>query len=202
MLRSPLLWVVLVVAAAFPVTLWLLRPTAGPLPVLGRAPEFELVSEAGEPFDDGQLDGAVYVANFFFTRCTTICPMLTRSMARLQDGLDAVGDREIRLISFSVDPGYDRPAILASYAEGNGADPTRWSFLTGDPEKVRAVVEGGFKTAMGDAVIDGAGMLEIAHTGKFVLVDRRGWIRGYFDSDPAGLDELLREALRLVRTEH
>ncbi len=176
------------------VTLTALRPflrrEPPPPPVLRRLPPFELVDQNHKTFSLSDLQDQVWVANFIFTRCGSICPILTSRMAGLQERYETYGVDEIKLLSISVDPEYDTPDVLKDYAELNGADPERWTFLTGDLEAVRALVIEGFATGMGERVEDDAGMMDIAHTGKFVIIDPRGGIRGYYDSDTEGLDEV------------
>ena len=159
-------------------------------PVLRRLPPFELVDQNNKSFSLSDLQDKVWVANFIFTRCGSICPILTHQMAALQERYDTYGVDEIRLLSISVDPEYDTPDVLRDYAARNGADPERWTFLTGDLEAVRALVIEGFATGMGDQIEEDAGMMDISHTGKFVIVDPSGGIRGYYDTDPEGLDEI------------
>lgn len=178
----------------------LLRHEPPPPPVLGRLPEYSLLDTTGRRFGSAQLAGDVYVADFVFTRCTSICPLLTRAMARLAERYEREGEEGIRLVSFTVDPEFDTPERLAAYAAENGADPARWTFLTGTPEAVREVVVGGFRTAMGDVETLEGGLIDVAHTGKFVIVDQRGGIRGYYDTDESGLDEIFHRS-RHVREE-
>jgi protein SCO1/2 len=176
------------------VTLTALRPflrrEPPPPPVLRQLPAFELVDQNHKTFSLSDLQDQVWVANFIFTRCGSICPILTHQMASLQERYETYGFDEIKLLSISVDPEYDTPDVLKEYAELNGADPERWTFLTGDLEAVRALVIEGFATAMSEQLENEAGMMDIAHTGKFVIVDRQGAIRGYYDSDQEGLDEV------------
>jgi len=159
-------------------------------PVVRRLPPFELVDQNHKTFSLSDLQDQVWVANFIFTRCGSICPILTHQMATLQERYDTYGVDEIKLLSISVDPEYDTPDVLRDYAARNGADPGRWTFLTGDLEAVRSLVVEGFATGMGDAIEDDAGMMDISHTGKFVIVDPSGGIRGYYDTDTEGLDEI------------
>jgi len=176
------------------VTLTALRPflrrEPPPPPVVRQLPAFELVDQSHNPFSLNDLEDHVWVANFIFTRCGSICPILTRQMAALQERYEAYGVDEIKLLSISVDPEYDTPDILKDYAKANGADPERWTFLTGDLQAVRALVIDGFATGMGEQLENEAGMMDISHTGKFVIVDSKGGIRGYYDTDPDGLDEI------------
>jgi len=167
-----------------------LRREPPPPPVIRQLPPFELVDQNHKPFYLSNLEGHVWVVNFIFTRCGSICPILTRQMALLQERYETYGVDEIKLLSISVDPEYDTPDVLKDYAALHGADPGRWTLLTGDLDAVRSLVVDGFATGMGEQITDDAGMMDISHTGKFVIVDPSGAIRGYYDSDREGLDEV------------
>jgi protein SCO1/2 len=167
-------------------------------PVLGVLPAFALTNERGEPFGSADLRGKVWVANFIFTRCPTVCPLFTRKMGSLQPMAGEFGTA-LHLVSFSVDPQYDRPEVLRAYAEKAGADPSRWTFLTGDAEAIRATVMEGFKVSVGreGPAEDFAG---IFHGTQFVLVDGEGRVRGYYASGEAeAVDKLRREMALLAR---
>jgi protein SCO1/2 len=139
------------------------------------------------------------VANFIFTRCPTICPVFTQKMARFQKQTDEFGG-QLALVSFSVDPEYDTPERLTAYAAKHGADPARWSFLTGDYQQLKGIIVGGFKMAMGRNEEDPQDLPNIFHGSHFVLVDRTGEIRGYYNSEHDDeVERLLREAKQLVR---
>lgn len=199
-LRSPFLWAFLIGIVSLTLIRPLLRHEPAAPPLLGSLPAFELVSSTGAPFGSVDLEGQVYVANFIFTRCVTICPRLTASMDRLQRRLDDAGVEGVRLVSITVDPDYDTPERLAAYADARGIELRRWTLLTGERERVERLVTEGFRTPMGSAEPGAGGAVDVAHTGKFVLVDGSGGIRGYFDSDAGGLDEIFHRA-RHVRDE-
>ena len=110
-----------------------------------------------------------------FTRCVSICPLLTQSMARLDKRYEANGVDGIHLVSFTVDPEYDTPEVLRKYGELYEIDPARWTLVTGDPAEVRRAVVGGFKTAVGEVVPLGEHLVDIAHTG--IAVWRDGELR-------------------------
>ena len=110
---------------------------------------FSLVDQTGQPFTDAALRGKVSIVSFVFTRCDTICPVISMKMARIQEKTFDLS-RDIKLVSFSVDPEYDTPARLAEYADKYGADPERWRFLTGPYKAVYALIEGPFMTSMHD----------------------------------------------------
>jgi protein SCO1/2 len=175
------------------------RARAEPLPQLGTLPEFTFTRQDGSAFGLGQLRGRPFVANFIFTRCPTVCPAFTRRMAHVQRETDDFGEK-LQLVSFSVDPTYDTPARLAEYAQKHGANPARWSFLTGDYERLKDTVVNSFKIAMGRKSMDEADVMGIFHGNHFVLVDGAGEIRGYYESaDDEAFQRLLRDTHRLAR---
>ncbi|KFA93020.1 photosynthetic protein synthase I [Archangium violaceum Cb vi76] len=179
----------------------LVRPREEPLPRLGRLPAFTFTRQDGEPFGLKQLEGQPWVANFIFTRCPTICPVFTRKMAGVQKQTAELG-RELALVSFSVDPKYDTPERLTDYARKHGADPKRWSFLTGDYQQLKDTIVGGFKIAMGrEEGADESDIASIFHGSHFVLVDRTGEIRGYYNSEhDDDVARLVLDTARLVKS--
>lgn len=180
--RSPLFWVAL--TALMGCTALLMRLTSAPekpLPDLGQVPAFSLTDQTAKRFGSPDLTGRVWVANFIFTRCTTVCPIFSDRMARLQDATQPLS-QQVRLVSFSVDPEYDTPDVLAPYAARFGAKPEFWYFLTGPISDIRSVVIDGMKTYMGDAsTVENPEAL--MHGSHFVLVDPRMKIRGYYSVD-------------------
>lgn len=193
-LKNPYVWGFLVGIALLTALRPLLRRIPEPPPVVGHVPEWTLVADDGRPFGSADLRGTVYVASFFFTRCTSICPAIMRGVARLQAGFDERGDDGIRLVSISVDPEHDTPDVLRAYARDLGVRPERWTLVTGDAESVRRLVVDGFKTPLGAPSQAPATPIDIAHTGKLVLVDGAGGIRGYYGTDDLGLDEVYNRA--------
>ena len=158
------------------------------LPVLGEVPAFSLVDQAGRPVTSQTLRGQVWIADFIFTRCAGQCPMMSEQMAGLAQSL---GRLPVQCVSFSVDPAYDRPEVLSAYAARYHADPARWRLLTGEPEAIRRLCQDGFKLSMADG---GSPQEPVVHSRRFVLVDRQGRIRGYFDAGEASEMAALRRA--------
>ena len=166
------------------------------LPDLGQLPAFSLVDQSGRPVSAEALRGKVWVAAFFFTRCPSICPRITRRMRALQI---AARDRApaLSLLSFSVDPEHDTPAVLSAYAQRFDADLRTWSFVTGDIEVVKRTVTDGFKLALDGKADPSAENGGIIHGSHLVLVDRALTIRGYYRSeDEQELSRLLIDAAR------
>jgi len=197
--KNPFVWAFLIGCVFITGIRPFLRFEPDPPPVVGQVPGFTLVDPSGAPFGSDDLTGRVYVASFFFTRCRSICPTLMRSVAALERRYVGEGIEGIHLISVSVDPQHDTPAELERYARSLDVDPTRWTLLTGETDAVRDLVVGGFKTALGSATGGDTQALDIAHTGKLVLVDDRGKIRGYYDSDALGIDELFHRSQHVLQ---
>ena len=163
------------------------------LPEYFEVPAFTLTDQLGRDFSSSSLEGKVMLANFVFTNCTQLCPVLTPRMAEVQSRLAADGllGSRVALMSISVDPEQDTPETLKAYAESYGADHESWRFLTGSPEDVRAVVTDGLKLGYNrvDESIrhvhdDGTVHLHeynVLHTNRMVLADRAGTVRALYD---------------------
>jgi protein SCO1/2 len=156
------------------------------LPDLGQTPEFTLTAEDGAPFGSAQLKDKVWVANFIFTTCNGPCPRMSAQMKRLQEATRDVAG--LRLVSVTIDPARDSVEALSAYSRRYKADPARWRFLTGKPEDIRRVSLDAFRLS------DVGGALE--HSSRFALVDRKGAIRGYYDTTDSGALEQLEEDIR------
>lgn len=198
--REVLLWGTLVAVMLFLVLLSILRggfDRPEPPPVLGQLPTFELVDRSGQPFGSKDLAGAPWVADFVFTRCPGICPRMTELMRGLKARLPA----GIQAVSITVDPEYDTPEVLAEYADRFGAGEG-WHFLTGERPAIYQLSRDGFKLLVDPEAGEAGGdsIEPILHSNRFVLVDGRGQIRGYYDSfDPAELKRLLDDVRGLLR---
>lgn len=194
-----LIWAAVLVAgvAAFAARRVPLQETSAVEGELGQVPAFTLTNQDGKPVTDRDFRGKVWVASFVFTRCVAVCPMLTAKFRALQQDLSDLPN--LAYVSISVDPDYDTPQVLSAYAKRFNADVTRWQFLTGPLADIERTVVQGFKIHIGDRK-QGAQdptLLEIMHGEHFVLVDQTGMIRGYFQSDQAGMAELEQAATAL-----
>ncbi|HYV20397.1 MAG TPA: FG-GAP-like repeat-containing protein [Verrucomicrobiae bacterium] len=167
--------------------------------VLIRLPEFVLENAQGDSSGLLDLRGTVWIADFIFTRCAGTCPMITARMAGLAAACASdPALKDVRFVSISVDPEYDRPEVLRDYAERVHADPARWSFLTGTRAAVRGLVRDGFKLPVEDQ--DDKAM-PIMHSQSFVLVDRQGGVRSLVDPlGDHGLDDVTK-ALQAIAAE-
>jgi protein SCO1/2 len=198
--RVVLVMLAIVMVAAVPAVLVPMLWTHGKAPKLedlGTVPPFSLVDERGQAFTADALRGHPTIVSFIFTRCDTICPVTSLRMQNLQDQTFGT---TIKLLSFSVDPTYDTPERLATYAQHYRADPERWRFVTGAYDQIHALVEGPFMTSMEHEADRPGGVPNIAHGGYFLLVDGQLHIKGmYQSSDIAELGRLQHDARYLAR---
>jgi protein SCO1/2 len=164
------------------------------LPSLGTVPKFELVNQDGRPFGSQDLTGKIWIADFVFTTCPGPCPIISTRMSELQKPL---AKSDIRLVSFTVDPEKDTPEVLRTYADKLRKEPFRWDFLTGPLDTITSLSRDGFKLAIAAGEEPGSGPV---HSTRFVLVDRAGTIRGYYDALAAdGVTKLLADTNHLLR---
>lgn len=158
-------------------------------------PEFTLTDQDGRAVSLDTFRGKIWIADFIFTHCAGPCPIMTHQMKAFEKELPA----EIGLVSFSVDPERDTPAVLKDYARQMQADPERWRFLTGDKELIFKLAIEGFKSPTADP---NKGSDQVIHSTYFYLVDGKGRIYRYYNfdaSDPqAAMNRLKADALGLL----
>ena len=189
-------------ALAVPMGAFLMRaPMRAELPVLANLPQFRLVDQDNRPFSRDDMLGKVWVADFVFTSCADACPRLQNKMKRIQDRLlPPEQGGSIALLSISVDPERDTPEKLRDYAQAFGARKAMWVYLTGPQKEVERTVVQGFHTAMAKLPVPGRDphleAFDIMHGERFVLVDAKGRIRGFYDADDP--DAILRDARLLT----
>ncbi len=204
----------------------LFTPGTAP-PVLGDVPAFTLRDQRDQDVTQVDWLGSVVIVNFIYSRCAEACPLSTAHMLKLQ----TVYEREdrVQLVSISVDPEFDTPEVLASYADKLGVRSPRWAFLTGEKEAVYRLARGGFHLGVFDpndaeqtsglpafdtwlarvmdAVTPAAALAHsgedhqpIQHSARLVVVDRQGRIRQYYDSKDADvLQRVERDVAHLLR---
>jgi protein SCO1/2 len=146
------------------------------LEALFSAPQFELTDQRGARVSKASLSGKPWVANFIFTSCKSVCPLLTAKMVQLQRKLPGAN---VGFVSFSVDPEHDDPMTLGAYAQRWAPQEQRWSLLATTPQTLKPLLDG-FKVM---AEKTDAGVDPIVHTGVFMLIDANGDVRGVYDSE-------------------
>lgn len=193
-------WILLLFPIVIAVGLILMRQfEAGalarrPLGNYGVVPAFQLINQHERRFGSTDLAGKIWIADFIFTNCRGPCPIISTRMSELQKPLR---DTDVHLVSFTVDPDQDTPRVLRFYAEKLHAEDGRWDFLTGAKATLYDLSIKGFKLGVSDgSEAEGVPV----HSTRFVLVDRQGTIRGYYDAlAPDGVTKVLADASHLLR---
>ena len=145
------------------------------------------------------MKGKVWVADFFFTTCQTICPIMTTNMKRLNSATADLSD-QVQFISFTINPKHDGPAMLQKYIQHHGINANNWKFLTGKEEETHQLGIENFQIFAGrDDEAEGG----FAHSGAFTLVDKEGYVRGvYLGTDPKQVDQLENDLRKLLEYEY
>src|SRR5919109_3872179 len=160
------------------------RPLEG-LGIFGAVPPFSLMERDGRRITLSDLKGKVSIVNFIYTNCPDTCPIQSAQMKQLQE--DFKNEKELLLVSITVDPKRDTPKVLSEYADRFGADAARWFFLTGEQERIYKLAQEGFHLGAVEIPHEQkpASGATYTHSPRFVLVDREAHIRGYYVSTDA-----------------
>jgi protein SCO1/2 len=156
---------------------------------------FRFVNQDSTVITNDSLEGKIYVTDFFFTSCRTICPVMKTQMLRVYESVK--DDPEVLLVSHTIDPEHDTVALLHDYANRLGVESNKWHFLTGNKDSIYSLAQTSyFATAMEDETEpDG-----FIHSGAFLLIDQEGRIRGKYDgTKPEEIDKLLEDIENLKR---
>ena len=137
---------------------------------------FEFLNQNGQIISEKDYDGFIYVADFFFTTCPSICPIMTDNMVKIQNYVK--DKKKVKLLSFSVTPEIDSVPVLKEYSINKGVDDKYWNLLTGDKSKIYSLARKSFLVVKENAESNSHDMI---HTENFVLVDREKRIRGFYD---------------------
>ncbi|UTW63616.1 SCO family protein [bacterium SCSIO 12741] len=185
-----------------------------PLPILGRhlyetkmengipsidtiyykLPDFELDGHRGSTISQSDLKGKVYVADFFFTSCPSICPIMSKNMLALSETFK--GNDQVAFLSVSIDPIHDSVPTLKKYSEKLQVQNPNWHFVTGEKDGIFDLAEAYMVSAMEDSRAPGG----YAHSGAFILVDAEGHIRAYYDgTKDEDIPEVERDIKRLLK---
>lgn len=137
-----------------------------------KVPDFKFINQNGKYISNNDYLGKVYIVEFFFTTCTTICPVMNTNLVHIQNNFTAFPN--FGIASFSINPEYDTSEILSQYANDNGIVNSNWNLMTGDRNEIYTLANDGFNlyTASSSEFIDG-----FEHSGYFALIDKEGYIR-------------------------
>lgn len=151
-------------------------------------PDFSLINQNGKTITQADYDNKIYVADFFFTTCQTICPIMTDHMVKIQESLR--DDRQVLLLSHTVTPEMDSVAQLKKYALEKGVDDEKWNLVTGDRKEIYDLARKSYLVAKDNPYEE----FDLIHTENFVLVDTKKRIRGFYDgTDSDAIDQLLKD---------
>lgn len=157
--------------------------------VYNTIPDFSFVNQNGDTITQEAVKGKIYIADFFFTSCPTICPVMKKQMIKVYDKFK--NNPQVAILSHSIDPAHDTPQVLHKYAADLGVEGTQWQFLTGPKEKIYAIGQGSYLvTAKEDNTVDGG----YIHSGAFILVDKDRRVRGMYDgTTEEGTQKLMKD---------
>ena len=161
-----------------------------------RINDFSLTNQNKENITHFDYDDHIYVADFFFTTCPSICPIMTENMVYLQSLLNDLP--EIKLLSFSVTPEIDTPEVLKAYAQQKGVNDSRWNLLTGNKKEIYNLARRSYLVVQQDGNGDKHDMI---HTENFVLIDKQRRIRGYYDGTQRNAMDQIRADIDILLQE-
>ena len=156
---------------------------------------FSLTNQNGKTITQNNYKNKIYVADFFFTTCQSICPIMTKNMADIQK--EILKDDDVLLLSHSVTPEIDTVAQLKRYAIKKGVNDKKWNLVTGDKKQIYRLARKSYL-----AVKDNpdAGPYDMVHTENFMLIDKKRQIRGFYDgTNPEDIDKLLKDIKHLKK---
>ena len=157
---------------------------------------FSLINQNGKTITQNDYKDKIYVADFFFTTCQTICPIMTDHMAKIQK--EILNDKEVMLLSYSVTPKIDSVAQLKRYAIEKGVNDTKWNLVTGDKKQIYELARKSYLAVKTDGNGDEYDMI---HTENFMLIDKKRQIRGYYDgTKPEDIERLLND-IKILKKE-
>ena len=182
-----------------------INPSIDPLPIYGEKDidefgndvdhvirDFSFTNQNGEVVSLEKFKNTVFISDFFFTTCPSICPIMTKQLARVQKELDG---EEYRIISHTVNPEFDTENVLLEYSKKQNADLNNWDFVTGDKQSI-------YKQAAEYLIIAGQDTtqeIEFVHSDKLVLIDQKGRIRGLYDgTENESVDKLINDLKWLI----
>ncbi|MBC8003482.1 MAG: SCO family protein [Opitutaceae bacterium] len=202
-LNKKIAWTVwgglLLVVAGVAATFFRSLDLTPPLPVLGYVSNFTLTNQLGAVINSTTMQGQVWVADVIFTRCPLQCVRLTKQLAALQ--ADLPPGKPVQLVSLTVDPDFDTPAVLQKYGERYGAVPGTWQFLTGPKPEIHRLSVEDLKFVVADKAKDERDTPDdlFIHSTRFVLIDKQGRVRAYYDGEaPATRTEVLKAIGKLL----
>jgi protein SCO1 len=189
LLRHKAFWVLFILFGfTYPIYRSVYRTLPPELPIIAQVPDWELISENGQRFGSAQLQGKIYLANFVFSRCPSICPKMLGELEKIQKRVRGTGQK-VAIVTFTVDPEHDNERVLFELARKHKANPYTWTFLTGpDKDAMFKLFRDGFKVGVEQ---NPENLFDIAHSEKIVLVDEENRVRGYYAFETNSINQLM-----------
>ena len=159
--------------------------------------DFSLTNQNGKTITQRDYKGKIYIADFFFTTCPTICPVMTKNMAGIQEQI--IDDDDVLLLSHSVTPVIDSVAQLKKYALEKGVNDAKWNLVTGDKKQIYQLARKSYLAVKSDG--DG-GPFDMIHTENFILVDKERRIRGFYDGTKTEEIDRLIQDLEILKVSY
>ncbi|MDG3582734.1 MULTISPECIES: SCO family protein [Galbibacter] len=158
---------------------------------------FKLINQNGDTITEADYEDKIYVADFFFTTCLSICPIMTDNMVKIQHKI--INDPDVKLLSYSVTPKIDSVPRLKAYAKEKGVIDSKWNMLTGDKKQIYELAR---KSYLAVKTVGDGGPFDMIHTENFVLVDKKKQIRGFYDgTKQEEIDKLLHD-IQVLKNEY
>lgn len=170
--------------------------TVGVDTVYQTIPDFKFLNQDSIYITNDQFKGKIYIADFFFTSCTSICPIMHRNMKTIYD--EFKDNNELMFLSHTIDFKYDSPSVLKKYANKLGVDGPRWQFVHGTKDSVYTIAEKSYLVAVGQDSTNRDGFV---HQGYLVLIDKDRRIRGAYDGTDAGQVAQLKKDIPVLLAE-
>lgn len=158
---------------------------------------FSLINQNGKTITQDDYKNKIYIADFFFTTCKTICPIMTNHMAKIQEKI--INDNDVMLLSHSVTPEIDSVAQLKQYAIEKGVIDKKWNLVTGDKKQIYDLARKSYLAVKDNPY---SGEFDMIHTENFMLIDKKKQIRGFYDgTNPEEMDRLIDDMATLKKEE-
>jgi protein SCO1/2 len=160
-------------------------------------PPFSFVNQYGDTVTEKIVEGKIYVTDFFFTTCPTICPVMKRQMVKVYKAFK--DNPEVMILSHTIDPEHDTPQVLKTFAKDLGVEGKQWQFLTGPKEKIYEI---GQKSYLSAAQEDKTAQGGFLHSGAFILIDKDKHIRGMYDGTTEEGTQKLIQGIKSLQEEY
>lgn len=190
---------------------WSCNVEEAQLPVLGpvkvgengeniphQIPDFSFVNQYGDTISQADFENSIYVADFFFTSCPTICPVMKSQMIRVYEHFQ--DQPEVKILSHSIDPYHDSVSVLRDYAEALGVNDRKWQFVTGDQDAIYEIGEKSYMVTAAEDTVAAEETGGFIHSGAFILVDKKKQVRGLYDGTiEKDVNQLIRDIELLLK---